>query len=175
MVTILITGLSGTGKSTVIRHLALLGYPTIETDEPGWCVPEHGDWSTDDSEWIWDVECMSAVLDHYAGGPLFVSGCRSNQGTFYDRFDQIVLLSAPLDVMMERIAARTTNPFGKSARERSMIGEQKETIEPMLRRSATLELDTSLWQVTDVVDVLMKLTTSIGDDGTSPSPRSRRS
>jgi hypothetical protein len=36
----------------------------------------------------------------------------ANQGRFYDRFDAVVLLSAPADVILERIEARTTNTFG---------------------------------------------------------------
>src|SRR3712207_7550210 len=41
---------------------------------------------------------------------LFVSGCKSNQGKFYAQFDQIVLLSAPARVIVERLATRTNNP-----------------------------------------------------------------
>src|ERR1700691_2617714 len=33
---VLLTGMSGTGKSSVIRALAALGYKAIDTDE-GWC------------------------------------------------------------------------------------------------------------------------------------------
>jgi broad-specificity NMP kinase len=112
---------------------------------------------THDSEWSWDVERMTTMLDEYAGAALFVSGCRSNQGSFYDRFDHIVLLSAPLDAMMERIATRATNPFGKIARERDLIREQKESIEPLLRRSATLELDTSEMSQDETVECVLAL------------------
>jgi len=47
-----------------------------------------------------------------------VSGCVSNQGRFYDRFDAVVLLTAPDDVILERITMRTTNEFGKDDVER---------------------------------------------------------
>ena len=33
---VLLTGMSGTGKSSVIRELAALGYKAIDTDD-GWC------------------------------------------------------------------------------------------------------------------------------------------
>jgi dephospho-CoA kinase len=32
-----------------------------------------------------------------------------NQGRFYDRFDAVVLLSAPAEVILDRIARRTTH------------------------------------------------------------------
>ena len=36
MTRILITGISGTGKSSALAELARLGYRTVDTDEPGW-------------------------------------------------------------------------------------------------------------------------------------------
>jgi dephospho-CoA kinase len=50
-----------------------------------------------------------------------VQGCLRNQGKFYDRFDAVVLLSAPAEVMLDRIARRTTNDFGRTSAEREMI------------------------------------------------------
>ncbi len=53
---------------------------------------------------------MDALLAQHATGCLFVVGCASNQGSFYDRFDAVVLLSVPREVMLQRIATRSTNP-----------------------------------------------------------------
>jgi shikimate kinase len=52
-----------------------------------------------------------------------------------------VLLSAPLDVLLERVARRTNNPYGGRPDQRAEISEYLETVEPLLRRGATLELD----------------------------------
>jgi len=38
-----------------------------------------------------------------------MSGTVSNQGRFYDRFDAVVLLHAPANVLLDRISSRTTN------------------------------------------------------------------
>jgi hypothetical protein len=54
-------------------------------------------------------------------GHLFVAGCKTNQGKFYSQFDHIALLSAPADVLLARIAARTGNPYGKHPGERALI------------------------------------------------------
>ena len=70
-----------------------------------------------------------------------VSGTVENQVHFYDRFEHIVLLSAPLEVLMQRLRHRTKNPYGKSSAERAEIGRYVETIEPFLRLGATVELD----------------------------------
>lgn len=45
-----------------------------------------------------------------------MSGTVSNQGRFYDRFDAVVLLSAPADVLLDRISSRATNDYGSRSR-----------------------------------------------------------
>ena len=47
---------------------------------------------------------MTALLDFDDGRSLFVGGGTRNQSKFYDRFDAVVLLSAPADVMLDRAA-----------------------------------------------------------------------
>lgn len=70
-----------------------------------------------------------------------VSGTVENQVHFYDRFEHIVLISAPLDVLMQRLRDRTNNPYGKTPAEQAETAHYVETIEPPLRRGATVELD----------------------------------
>lgn len=67
---------------------------------------------------------------------LFVSGCVANQGRFYPRFDAVVLLSAPAAVILEHVATRETNDFGKSVAERDRILRDLVTVEPLLRAGA---------------------------------------
>ena len=67
----------------------------------------------------------------------------SNQGRFYSRFDAIVLLSAPTEVLLERVATRTTNDYGKSGEERDVILNHVAEVEPLLRATRTHEIDTS--------------------------------
>jgi thymidylate kinase len=67
----------------------------------------------------------------------------SNQGRFYPRFDAVVLLSAPAQVLLNRIAARTTNDYGKSRLERDLVLRHLVEVEPLLRATCTHELDAS--------------------------------
>ena len=64
-----------------------------------------------------------------------------NQWKFYDRFNAVVLLSAPADVILDRIAHRTTNNYRKNPVERAMILDDLARVEPLLRASCTHELD----------------------------------
>jgi shikimate kinase len=75
------------------------------------------------------------------GGVQALSGTVENQVHFYDRFEHIVLLSAPLAVLMQRLRDRTNNPYGRSSAERAETARYVETVEPLLRRGATVELD----------------------------------
>lgn len=141
MAKILVTGMSGTGKSTSLHVLAARGHRAVDTDTDRWShwvtLP---DGSTD---WVWREEAISDLLAQHDEGALFVAGCKSNQGRFYSRFDHVVLLSAPVEIMLARIAARTNNPFGKLPEERAAILRDLAHVEPLLRATSSVEIDTS--------------------------------
>lgn len=82
---------------------------------------------------------MSALLAKERA--LVVSGTVENQGDFYDRFEHIVLLSAPADVLIERVSARTHNPYGKSPEDQASLRRYIDKVEPQLRAGASLELN----------------------------------
>jgi shikimate kinase len=134
---ILLTGMSGTGKSTLIAALSARGYAAVDMDEPGWS--EHAP----DSDWVWREDRVQEFLAQDVGDALFVGGCATNQVKFYPQFDAIVLLSAPTSVLIERLATRTNNPYGKHPDEPAEVLGYLETVEPLLRRRATHEIDTS--------------------------------
>ena len=144
---VLLTGMSGTGKSTVIAALATLGYPAVDLDEGGYSglVAVEGDEVTGPGggqDWVWREERVRELLDTDHGAVLFVSGCAPNQGAFYAQLDHVILLSAPPDVIVERLTNRTNNPFGKRPGEIERVLELQRTIEPLLRRRADHEIDT---------------------------------
>jgi len=86
-----------------------------------------------------------------------VSGTVDNQGRFYDRFDHIVLLSAPVEVLIERVSKRTDNTYGNDPEEQADIASYLETVEPLLRRGSTLELDGRL-SASELADSIERLT-----------------
>jgi AAA domain len=142
--------MSGTGKSAALAELARRGHRVVDTDFGGYSeeVP-----SPEGSEHVWREERIAALLDEHDDGVLFVSGCVSNQRKFYPRFDAVVLLSAPRDVILERVAGRETNVFGKADDERDRILRDLATVEPLLRAGATAEIDTRA-PLHDVADAL---------------------
>ncbi len=133
---VLITGMSATGKSSALAELERLGFQVVDTDEPGWT-----EWSAREDGYLWREDRIAELLAGDAGPSLYVSGTVSNQGKFYPRFDAIVLLSAPAEVLLERLASRSTNPYGKSPDERALVLRHLAEVEPLLRRTCTHEID----------------------------------
>jgi dephospho-CoA kinase len=146
---VLVTGMSGTGKSSALTELARRGHRVVDTDYDGW---------TDDTgpERVWREDRIAALLDEHREGALFVSGCVPNQGKLYPRFDAVVLLSAPADVILERVASRETNDYGKTDAERELIAQDLATVEPLLRAGATAEIDATA-PLDAVVDALERI------------------
>ena len=87
---------------------------------------------------------------------LFVAGCEENQVRFHPRFDLIILLSAPVEVLAERLASRTTNSFGRAPGELERVLDDLQTVEPLLRKAATYEIRTTM-PLGDVVAVVLQL------------------
>ncbi|MFI6831981.1 AAA family ATPase [Kribbella sp. NPDC050241] len=144
---ILVTGVSGVGKSTVVERLAELGHRAVDLDSPEW-----SEWvdSPDGSgptpsqpgkDWQWREDRVRELLADDCDGVLIVSGCARNLGVFRDRFTVVVLLSVPAEVMAERLTHRTTNRYGKDPEELARSLEFKVSVEPLLRATADLELD----------------------------------
>jgi hypothetical protein len=128
--------MSGTGKSSALVELRKLGFQVLDTDEPGWT-----EWSDSEAGFVWREDRIADLLAGEVGPSLYVSGTVSNQGRFYPRFDEIVLLSAPAEVLLRRIEARTTNSYGKTPRQRELVLRDLAEVEPLLRRTCTVEIN----------------------------------
>lgn len=135
MKVVFITGMSGTGTSTVIGELERLGYWAVDLDEPPWSRNDES------GDWIWRESLVEELLSE-PQELLFVSGCPTNQVKFYDRFDCIILLSAPAAVIKHRLRTRKNNNYGKSPEELATVLGYLKSVEPLLRQVADHEIDT---------------------------------
>lgn len=145
---VLITGMSGAGKSAVIRELAARGYRAHDLDTPDWSEWVDADPSdaltpADGKDWVWREDRVRALLSEPSGGTLFVSGCAENMDRLFPLIDLVILLSAPTATIMERLEARSTDGYGHAAEQREKVAHLISTIEPLLRESADCEIDTS--------------------------------
>ena len=135
---LLVTGMSGAGKSTALAELARRGFAVVETDVAPW-----SEWSDEVDGYVWNEELVGRLLSREHERTLYVSGAVSNQGRFSSQFDAVVLLSAPVDVLLRRIDGRTANDYGKTTEQRRRIVSDIATFEPLLRKTCTHEIDTT--------------------------------
>lgn len=147
---VLLTGISGTGKSTVVSELAARGYKAVDLDSgefsqwvdatevmdaPGTPVEPGRDW-------VWREDHVQELLSTEDTGILFLSGSSPNMKKFLPQFHHIILLSAPPEVIAARLATRTNNPYGKKPDEIARVLKLLETVEPLLKRVAEIEINT---------------------------------
>lgn len=162
---VLITGMSGTGKSTVIRGLAARGYRAVDLD-----CDDYSEWVvvTDDSQrpgtpveadrdWVWREDRVRELLATDGNGILFVSGCASNMGKFRQQFDHVILLSAAASVIVQRLKTRESNQYGKQSDQQARVLSLIEAVEPLLRRSADHEIDTGATRLKNVIAQIIQL------------------
>jgi shikimate kinase len=141
--------MSAAGKSTITASLVTGGYRAIDLDSDTW---SHWVVAADDApgtpveagrDWVWREDRVAALLADDAADVVVVSGCSPNQGQFYPLFDAIVLLSAPPEVVAQRLATRTGNDYGKGPGEAARVLDLIREVEPILRAGATHEIDSS--------------------------------
>jgi broad-specificity NMP kinase len=153
--------MSGTGKSTVIEELRARGLRAVDLD-----TDEYSEWASPDPEalgspveperdWVWCGDRVRELLDREENGTLFVSGCAANMGEFLPRFDRVVLLSAPDDVIAARLRERVSG-YGTHPNEIARVLALVREVEPALRRFADVEIDTS-GTLNHVVDIVVGL------------------
>jgi shikimate kinase len=158
---ILITGMSGTGKTAVIRELAARGHQAHDLDTPEWSAwidadPADALTPAQGKDWVWREDRVRALLSQPEGGILFIGGCAENMGRLFPLIDTVILLSTPVATIMERLQARSTGGYGSTAEERQRVGDLIASIEPLLRKSADHEIDTS-GSVHATVDAILRI------------------
>jgi shikimate kinase len=133
----------------MVPVLAMPGFKAVDTDD-GWSEP------LPDGRQRWREDAIQALLATEDTDVLFVAGCEENQVQFHAQFDHIVLLSAPMETLLERLAARTTNSYGKAPEELNRIRSDFETVEPLLRRVADHEVRTTM-PLNEVLMAILRL------------------
>jgi broad-specificity NMP kinase len=124
-----VTGLSGTGKSSVAVCLRELGYSSVDVDDhgiSGWRSHSTGeivpspplgqrpaDW-LDRFAWSIDSSRVDEVRREADNRLVFLVGAVENEAEILALADVVVCLVADADTLRRRLATRQTNEFGKA-------------------------------------------------------------
>ncbi|GAA1380975.1 hypothetical protein [Catellatospora chokoriensis] len=138
MKTVLVTGVSATGKSALARWLAEHGHHAVSLDgHPGLCdwVDDQGHsvpWPTQPDlrwlsqhRWVWRPEVLDAVITAAAGSDarvLFLCGRADNAPELAERFHAIIGLFIDSSTMTARLDEPSRgNPFGRMGDSRRFV------------------------------------------------------
>lgn len=121
---ILITGRSGSGKSTVCRELQKQDYLAFDGDnvhglarwvdaKTGVPVSIDSDKVIDKSKvlWAWDTAVLAELLATHDG--IILCGSADNDLDFFGLFDKVFVLTLQPEIQRERIVNRTEHNYGK--------------------------------------------------------------
>lgn len=150
---VLLTGVSGTGKSSLVKELRRRDYVAYDADDDGFSQPRP------DGSWGWRLSLVRSLFDQHDDWFLFFAGCSDEQTQL--GFDLKVLLTAPVEVILERLRTRTTNSFGKAQPERDRVLADMDWVLPLLRTSADIIVDTTK-PVSEVADAVIDAVASHG-------------
>ena len=170
-----ITGVSGTGKSTVRVELARRGYQSFDTDEDGiagWRLRTTGEEVYDPgagnhpATWLQDhcwtinrarVEQLALMARDQM---VFLCGSVENEDEVWELFDIVICLVLDESTLRERLATRTTNKFGKAPAELNAILGWNRTIEASYRELGALVVNADQAPTAVVDQVLVNVGTT---------------
>jgi adenylate kinase family enzyme len=112
---VLITGVSGSGKTSIATELAKRGYDTRNMDSIeglcSWVNLDNGKPESDNREndsnwlethdWLWNEEKLKELLQET--DDTFYCGSSGNQKQFYPLFGKVILLEMSADLIKERV------------------------------------------------------------------------
>lgn len=146
-----VTGVSGTGKTSIARKLNAEGIKAVDIDdlshwenretgeEVGWEPGSSDEWH-ESHVWLCDVEVLKKELE--SAENVVVVGHSSNQDEYINLFDKKFILSCSPETIVTRIEGREDNDFGKDPAEQNRILKwHKQFVPEMISKEGAICID----------------------------------
>ncbi len=155
----LITGLPGTGKTTVQEELKSRGYNAVDADKAfGFRGdPVTGEPTTDKNQlhWLWDEQKLERILDDLSEDKVYICGSASNRGRFLNRFSKVFVLQVDDETLKQRILTRTSHDFGKDPVVLARQLEHNQGVSTYAQKNGMILVDANR-PIQKVVDEILK-------------------
>ena len=158
-----VTGVSGSGKSSVCKLLKDQGHIAIDADSEGFSqwvhrltgesavnppYPVPPGW-LNDFAWKVNPEAVQSLAASLVSGVGFLCGGFENDDDVWPVFDHVVCLVVDETTLRDRLTSRTTNRFGKHPEELRAALRWRLVVEDQYRRRGAVIIDAT--QPLDVV------------------------
>lgn len=101
----LISGLPGTGKTSVCNELLTRGHNAIDADR----IFGH----QSGNDWLWDKSSVEKVTGDTSDETVFICGSASNRDEYIPLFERVFILHVDDATLEHRLRHRSNNNFGK--------------------------------------------------------------
>lgn len=152
---ILITGISGSGKSTIANALKEAGEQSIDLEEiPDLFTMYHKDsrqpvmteyenhdlaW-VQNVEWTCDVQELKEIL-HQPTAAHFYAGSADNIHELIPLFDLVILLQIDEQTFRDRLSNRTNNNWGQTKEVQDWLWQQTQAFEEKIKKEGAIPID----------------------------------
>ena len=148
----LISGLPGTGKTSVCAELQARGYTAIDADRA--FGHKRGD------DWLWSEDKVEEILNDNSDDPMFVCGSASNRDKYAPKFNKIFILHVDDKTLEYRLLHRTNNDFGKDTAILARQIERNQGVKEYSIKRGRIVIDATLSVAEVVDDILDRLSLS---------------
>jgi len=166
---VLVTGISGAGKSTVCAELRRRGHDAHDSDSDGnavWVDRTTGELIgriesvgrtpgfLERYEWRFDPERVETLARRAEDHLVFLCGATANEAAVWSLFRVAIYLAIDDHTLRRRLATRTSNDFGRSDYERDMVLGWHQVAEDDYRRFGAVVVDGTR-PLSEVVDAVL--------------------
>lgn len=166
---ILITGIAGSGKSTVCAELKNLGHNAYSIEDmegmfkmvdskTGEDIIDH---DNDDLEankghdWICDIKKLRKLMDENKGKTTFYCGTASNLDDILPLFDMLFFLNASKEELRKRLSRRSSDQFGRTPEVQEWVFSWMDWWEERMRKKGAIFVNADL-DIKKVVSIILE-------------------